>query len=122
VIFDDVYGVTSSDVQRPLASPESLLPGIRNSLAEGGTFAANLVIGPGHRKVQTGFRHFFRVNFPEIRSITTEDSLNECLVGGHLLRPWNDIRPFAKCFPSNTDYSFWRRLKARRLPTLAPTG
>lgn len=118
VIFDDVYGVTSTDVQRPLASPDSLLPGIRNSLAPRGIFAANLVIGPGHRKVQTEFRRFFRSNFPCTRSITTEDSLNECLIGGPILRPWRDIRSTAKCFPSDTDYSYWRRLRARRLPTL----
>lgn len=122
VIFDDVYGVTSSDVQRPLASPESLLPAIRGSLAPRGVFAANLVIGPGHRNVQTGFRRFFRANFPVIRSITTEDSLNECLIGGPALRPWRDIRPMAKCFPSDADYSFWRRLKARRLPAWPQTS
>ncbi|MES2705686.1 MAG: methyltransferase domain-containing protein [Verrucomicrobiota bacterium] len=120
VIFDDVYGVTSTDVERPLPSPETLLPAIRRSLSPQGIFAANLVIGPGHRRVQTEFRRFFRENFPVVRSITTPASLNECLIGGPALRPWRGIRPLAKAFPSDTDYSFWRRLQARRLPSAGP--
>lgn len=118
VIFDDVYGVSSTDVERPLASPETLLPAIRRSLTPRGIFAANLVLGPGHRTVQTEFRRFFRQHFPEVRSISTYASLNECLIGGPALRPWRDIRDYAKTFPSDADYSFWRRLKARTLPPL----
>ncbi len=115
VIFDDVYGVTSTDVERPLASPESLLPDLCRSLKENGIFAANLVTGPGHRRVQTEFRRFFRENFEEVRSITTPASLNECLVGGPALRSWQEVRALAKAFPADADYSHWRMLRARRL-------
>ena len=115
VIFDDVYGVTSSDVERPLASPETLLPDLQRSLKPGGIFAANLVTGPGHRRVQTGFRRFFRENFTEVRSITTVASMNECLIGGTGLWPWKDLRPLAQAFPTDADYSHWRGLRARRL-------
>ena len=115
VIFDDVYGVSSTDVERPLASPESLLPDLCRSLNHDGIFAANLVTGPGHRRVQTDFRRFFRENFEEVRSITTPASLNECLIGGAKLRPWQKIQTLAREFPADADYSWWRQLRARRL-------
>ncbi|MDB6133566.1 MAG: symbB [Verrucomicrobiales bacterium] len=120
VIFDDVYGVANTDVERPLVSLETVLPGIRRSLTRNGIFAANLVTGPGHRRVQTSFRRFFRQHFPVVRSITTPESLNECLIGGSSLQPWSAVRPLAQAFPSDTDYSYWRRLKSRRLPSLQP--
>jgi hypothetical protein len=66
--------------------------------------------------MQTEFRRFFRGHFPEVRSITTEASLNECLVGGGALKPWQDIRSRSTEFPDDTDYCFWRRLRSRRLP------
>jgi spermidine synthase len=115
VIFDDVYGVTSTDVGRPLASPETLLPDLCRSLKINGLFAANLVTGPGHRRVQSEFRRFFRENFEEVRSITTPASLNECLTGGPALQPWQPIRALAGQFPADADYSHWRQLRARRL-------
>ena len=115
VIFDDVYGVNSRDVERPLASPETLLPDIRRSLNPDGIFAANLVTGAGHRVVQTEFRRFFRASFPEVRSITTQASQNECLIGGPFLRPWKELPPLAQAFPNDTDYTHWRGLRSRRL-------
>lgn len=115
VIFDDVYGVTEKDVERPLASLETLLPAIRRSLARDGLFGANLVTGAGHRRVQSAFRKFFTAHFPEVRSITTPESLNECLIGGAALRPWREVRALAARFPGDSDYTFWRLLRARRL-------
>lgn len=115
VICDDVYGVTSTDVQRPLTSLQTLLPAIRRGLAPEGIFSANLVTGAGHRVIQTGFRRFFRENFTEARSIITQASQNECLVGGPALRPWKDLLPLASAFPNDTDYTHWRGLRARKL-------
>ncbi len=115
VIFDDVYGVTSTDVERPMGSPERLLPDLARCLKSDGIFAANLVTGPGHRKVQTGFRRFFRQHFAMTRSITTPASLNECLVGGKTLRPWPQIKARAADFPADADYSYWRLLRSRPL-------
>lgn len=120
VVFDDVYGVTATDVARPLASPASLLPDLVRSLNPAGVFGANLVTGPGHRRVQSEFRRFFRENFAEVRSITTPASLNECLVGGPQLRPWQPLRALAQAFPSDADYSHWRQLRARRLGAPPP--
>jgi spermidine synthase len=115
VIFDDVYGVAFGDVLRPGLYTSRLLTAMRRSLSKDGIFAANLVVGKGHRRMQTAFRNFFREQFPEVRSITTEASLNECLVGGHALKPWRNLRMRCKDFPDDTDYLFWRRLRARRL-------
>ncbi len=115
VIFDDVYGVTTEDVARPGIYTPQLLAALRRSLAKDGIFAANLVIGEGHRNMQSAFRKFLRAQFPHVRSITTEASLNETLVGGTELKPWREIRARARDFPSDVDYSFWRRLRSRRL-------
>jgi spermidine synthase len=115
VIFDDVYGVAAGDVIRPgLYTPE-LLAALQRSMAKDAVFAANLVVGKGHRRMQTEFRRFFREHFQEVRSITTEASLNECLVGGNALKRWSEIRSRCTDFPDNTDYSFWRRLRSRRM-------
>lgn len=119
VIFDDVYGVTSTDVERPLPTPDSLLPDLCRCLTKDGIFAANLVTGPGHRRVQTDFRRFFRQHFEEVRSITTPSSLNECLVGGPRLHPWKNLRTLSKSFPADADYTYWREIRARRLPAEA---
>ena len=116
VVFDDVYGVTADDVARPGLLTPAIHTALRRSLDPHGVFAANLVVGKGHRRVQSAFRRFFRSQFPVVRSITTEASLNECLVGGASLRPWQSIRARANDFPDDADYSFWRRLRARRLP------
>ncbi len=115
VIFDDVYGVTSEDVARPGIYTPELLAALRRSLAKDAIFAANLVIGQGHRTMQSAFRKFLRAQFPHVRSITTEASLNETLVGATSLRPWRDLRPHCQDFPADTDYYFWRRLRSRRL-------
>jgi hypothetical protein len=64
-------------------------------------------------------RSFFRSSFPSVRSVTTPDSLNECLVGGSRLAPWHAIRARAADFPDNADYGFWRLLRAR---TIGPSG
>lgn len=122
VIFDDVYGVTAKDVARPSALTDSILRDIRRGLEKEGIVGVNLVLGPGHRRMQTAFRRRLGAAFPEVRSITTEASLNECLAAGPRLRPWRDIRALAGRFPSDTDYSFWRRLRARRLRVPEPDG
>ena len=115
VIFDDVYGVTHEDVARPGIYTPELLAALRRSLAQDGIFAANLVIGPGHRNMQSAFRKFLGAEFGEVRSITTEASLNETLVGGTALKPWKEVRALAEQFTDETDIYFWRKLRARRL-------
>jgi spermidine synthase len=115
VIFDDVYGVTSEDVVRPGIYTPQLLAALRRSLAKDGVFAANLVIGKGHRNMQSAFRKFLAAEFDEVRSITTEASLNETLAGGASLKPWRELRKLAARFTDEADVYFWRKLRARRL-------
>jgi len=116
VIFDDVYGVTSEDVARPGIYTPELLTALHRSLAKDGVFAANLVVGKGHRSMQSAFRKFLAEEFGEVRSITTEASLNETLVGGPALKPWKEVRTLAGRFQDDTDDYFWKKLRARRLP------
>ena len=115
VIFDDVYGVTTEDVARPGIYTPELLTALERSLSKDGVFAANMVIGKGHRTMQSAFRKFLGSQFAEVRSITTEASLNETLVGGAALKPWRDVRSRSNEFPDDTDTYFWRKLRARRL-------
>ena len=116
VVFDDVYGVTATDVIRPGLYTPALLAALRRNIAPGGIFAVNLVTGAGHRRMQSAFRSFFDEQFPEVRSITTPGSLNECIIGGDSLTPWKDIRAQAVSFPSDRDYTYWRELRCRRRP------
>lgn len=115
VIFDDVYGVTSEDVARPGIYTPELLAALHRSLAPGGVFAANLVVGPGHRAMQSAFRRFLRAEFGHTRSITTEASLNETLAGGAALRPWREVRAMVSQFTDDADIHFWKKLRARNL-------
>ena len=114
VVFDDVYGVTATDVVRPGLYTPAMLRALRRSMAPGGIFAVNLVTGAGHRKMQSAFRRFFADRFSTVRSITTPCSLNECLIGGDTLTPWPAIRARAAQFPSDRDYTHWRELRCRR--------
>lgn len=115
VIFDDVYGVTHDDVIRPGIYTPELLAALQRSLHRDGVFGSNLVIGKGHRSMQSAFRKFCLSHFAHVRSITTEASLNECLVGGSHLKPWREIRALCTQFKDDADYFFWRRLRSRRL-------
>jgi hypothetical protein len=65
--------------------------------------------------MQSAFRGFFCEQFPEVRSVTTEASLNECLAGGAALKPWREVVARGGEFPNATDRHFWKKLRARCL-------
>jgi spermidine synthase len=115
VVFDDVYGVAHGDVIRPGLYTPSLRAALERSTAPDGLFAVNLVVGKGHRTMQTAFRKFFRSHFEEVRIITTPASLNETLVGGPALRPWREVRALEQTLPDHGDRDYWKLLRARRL-------
>lgn len=115
VVFDDVYGVTHEDVIRPGLYTPSLRSALERSMAADGLFAVNLVVGKGHRTMQSAFRNFFRSHFAGVRSITTPASLNETLVGGPALRPWREVRMLTQTFPQESDRHFWNILRARSM-------
>jgi spermidine synthase len=115
MVFDDVYGVTHDDVIRPGLYTPALRAALERSTAPGGLFAVNLVVGKGHRTMQSAFRTFFRSHFSAVRSITTPASLNETLVGGPTLRPWKEVRLLEQTFPQATDRRYWHILRARTM-------
>ena len=114
-IVDDVYGSGELDVARPTVYTEELAAALQRSLAPGGVFAANLVTGPGHRKMQGAFRNFFKETFPIVRSIAPPNSLNETLVGGESLAAPSQLKPYEYLWPHRRDQTFWKQLKCRRL-------
>jgi spermidine synthase len=115
VIFDDVYGVSATDVYRPEVYTDELRQALFRSMKPDGIFGVNLVLGAGHRRMQSNFRAFFRKNFDVVRSVTTPESLNETLMGGKALAPWRDIRALGKHFTEPSDYGAWRVLRGRAL-------
>jgi spermidine synthase len=115
VVIDDVYRAAPDDVERPGAINRVRAEGLRRALAPGGVLAANLVIGQGHRRMQSAFRAFFREEFQRVRSITTPASANEMLVGGDLVLTGRALRPWANQFPHPRDQAFWEAMRVKSL-------
>ncbi|GAA5484168.1 polyamine aminopropyltransferase [Haloferula sargassicola] len=115
VVIDDCYLAGEDDVFRPERQPERLIETLRPLLAPGGLLLANLVTGPGHRRLQTRMRAAFRRAFPEVRSVTTPDSLNETLAGGGKVATGAVLDRWTADFPMKKDRDFWRRIGVRLL-------
>ncbi len=115
VVIDDVYQALPHDVARPGAYSSATVAALRRRLAPGGLLVVNLVIGRGHRAMQSAFRRFFRETFPVVRSVTTPDSLNEALVGGEGVLAQAALRPWRERFPDARDRAYWDRLRVRAL-------
>jgi spermidine synthase len=114
-IVDDVYGSGELDVSRPTVYTPELARALQRSLAKGGVFAANLVTGHGHRKMQGAFRTFCTQTWPVVRSIAPHLSLNETLVAGVSLAPPRNLKPYEYLWPHQRDQALWRELRCRRL-------
>ena len=114
-IVDDVYGSGEFDVARPTAYTPELSTALQRSMADGAVFAANLVTGAGHRKMQSAFRNFFTWTFPVVRSIAPHLSLNETIVGGATVAGPSRLRPYEYLWPNRRDQALWTQLKCRRL-------
>ena len=115
VIVDDVYGSGEIDVSRPTVYTQELATALQRSLAPKGVFAANLLTGPGHRKMQSAFRQFFRATFPIVRHVVPRHSWNETVVGGTDLATDSRLRPYEYLWPHAKDQSLWRELRCGRL-------
>jgi predicted O-methyltransferase YrrM len=115
VIIDDLYLAGDDDVFRAENCNEHWLDRVRRSLAPGGILVLNLVIGPGHRSKQIATRANLSRYFPCIRSLRTEETLNEILVAGEDVAPGSRLAAFADSFPDRRDRMFWRRIKVRKL-------
>ncbi len=114
VVVDDVYGSGTLDVARPTVYTPELAAALQRALKPQGAFVANLVTGPGHRKMQGAYRKFFTATFPVVRSLVPPDSLNEALVGGRAVLPPSALQGYTDRF-TGPDRTFWQGIKSRRL-------
>ena len=115
VILDDVYQATPDDVERPWVVEGSLLDRMKARLNPGGVAGINLVLGAGHRRVQSRVRKAFKSAFAEVRSIRPPLGYNEILVGGDALLSPAAVKQQASVFTHAGDQATWRRLRSARL-------
>lgn len=115
VIIDDLYLAGDEDVFRAESCDESWLGLVRRSLAPGGILGLNLVIGPGHRAKQIATRASLAKYFPAIRSLRTEDSMNEVLVAGEHVAAASRLADYESAFSDARDRKFWSKIKLRKL-------
>lgn len=115
VILDDLYLAGDEDVFRADTCDGDWLGLLKRSLAPGGILALNLVTGPGHRAKQSATRKNIAARFPRVRSLSTEESLNEILVAGDDVAPGSRLDAHTASFADWRDRMFWRRIKARKL-------
>ncbi len=115
VIIDDLYLAGDEDVFRAENCDESWLGLVSRSLAPSGILALNLVIGPGHRAKQSATRVNLAKYFPAIRSLRTEDSMNEVLVAGENVASAAQLAEYEDAFSDSRDRKFWSKIKLRKL-------
>lgn len=115
VILDDLYLAGEDDVFRADNCDADWLGILRGSLAPGGILALNLVTGSGHRTKQSATRRNLAARFPCVRSLSTEDSLNEILVAGDDVSPGPRLAESTGAFSDWRDRMFWKRIKVRKL-------
>ncbi len=115
LIIDDLYLAGDDDVFRADSCDADWLGLIKRSLAPGGLLALNLVIGPGHRAKQTATRKNLSARFPSVRSLRTEESMNEILVAGENVATGAAMPAYVGRFSDWRDRMFWKRIKVRKL-------
>jgi spermidine synthase len=115
VVFDDIYLAGKTDVFRPRAWNGPLLAGLRRAVAPGGMLAVNLVTGRGHRTMQSHTRRILKEAFPHVRSLTTEQGMNEVLVAGEMVATGRLLSGHTLAFQDWRDRMYWGRVKVRRL-------
>ncbi len=115
VVFDDIYLAGKIDVFRPRAWDDALLANLRRAVAPGGLLAVNLVTGPGHRTMQSHTRKILREAFPQVRSLTTEQGMNEVLAAGESVATGRLLVDHTLAFHDWRDRMYWGRVKVRRI-------
>lgn len=115
VVFDDIYLAGKTDVFRPQAWNPELLTHLRRATAPGGVLAVNLVTGAGHRTMQSLTRKLLCGAFPMVRSLTTEDGMNEVLAAGNEVATEGRLGVYQQRFDNWRDRMFWDRIKVRKL-------
>lgn len=115
VVIDDCYLAGPEDVFRPHAGDETVRKNLLRAVAPSGVLIVNLVTGPGHRRLQSDYRKWFRAHFPITRGITAPDTQNEILVGGEAVHPGGKLSAYLAHFPHPSDRKRWRELKVRKI-------
>lgn len=115
VVIDDIYLAGKTDVFRPRAWDDALLDRLRRAVAPGGVLAVNLVIGEGHRTMQSLTRRVLRDAFPVVRSVKSAEAMNEVLVAGERVATRRQLVGHGGAFCNWHDRMYWDRLEVRRI-------
>lgn len=115
VIIDDLYLAGEKDVFRAAQCDGGWLSLVRKSLAPGGVLALNLVTGTGHRAKQSATRKGLSALFPTVRSLTTEEGMNEVLAAGETVATAARLTDSIDRFTDWRDHMYWKRIKIRKL-------
>lgn len=115
VVIDDIYLAGKTDVFRPRQLDDRLMDHLKRAVAPGGVLAVNLVTGAGHRTMQSLTRKVLRERFPQVRSITSRDAMNEVLVAGENVATARRLQDHPASFPDKRDRMFWNRLKVTKI-------
>jgi len=115
VIIDDLYLAGDEDVFRAEGCDGDWLSETARALSPGGILVLNLVIGPGHRSKQSEVRENLRARFPIVRSLRTENSMNEVLVAGESVATASRLKPYLSSFSDWRDRMFWKRITVCKL-------
>jgi spermidine synthase len=115
VVFDDIYLAGKTDVFRPRAWNPELMRHLRRAVAPGGLLAVNLVVGAGHRTMQSQTRKILRGSFPTVRTLTTPRSMNEVLVAGDAVATERRLKEHADGFQDWRDRAHWDHIRVRRI-------
>ncbi len=115
VVFDDIYLAGRTDVFRPRAWDSTTMDHLRRAVAPGGLLAVNLVIGTGHRRMQSLTRKILKESFPTVRNLTTAESMNEVLAAGDELATGRTLQVHSDIFRDWRDRVYWDRIKVGRI-------
>jgi spermidine synthase len=116
VVVDDIYLAGKTDVFRPREWDAGLMQHLRRAVAPGGVLAVNLVTGAGHRTMQSLTRRVLRGAFPEVRTVRSEQAMNEVLVAGDAVATKRRLGEYGDAFADWRDRMYWDRLKVARIP------
>ncbi|MFT4175125.1 MAG: methyltransferase domain-containing protein [Luteolibacter sp.] len=116
IVFDDIYLAGKTDVFRPREWDGKILKYLKRAVARDGLLGVNLVIGKGHRTMQSHTRRMLRDEFPVVRSLTTPLSQNEVLIAGKEVATRTRLRDYTDRFTTWQDQDFWKLIEVRKLP------
>ncbi|MFT3991572.1 MAG: methyltransferase domain-containing protein [Luteolibacter sp.] len=116
IVFDDIYLAGKTDVFRPQEWDGEIIKHLKRAVARDGLLGVNLVIGKGHRAMQSHTRRMLREEFPVTRSLTTPLSQNEVLIAGSEVATKTRLLPYKASFATWQDRDFWNLIEVAKLP------